>query len=328
MKSNLNILVFQPNFDQYKGAYYQHQFIKSLGNVHNIFKYGPHIENYDKEHTIKDVLMLCPFKVDIICFGAGWEIEDINIPEFDPHPNLQVFKTNIPRVMILNKEYKKLDKKFEFIQDNHIQMVFTVHHHYHQWQRRLRNESKFVHFPFAIDPKLFNDYGKQKHYDLGFSGRLHKQYSDIRSRIKNHLFLMWPIKRKKYWRNKIFWSEGRAFLRLPHGRSYAELVNKSKIWLSTPSAINIVGTRFYEIMASKSLLFCNRHNAYKGLFEDGQHCIMFDPDLNDFDEKLFYYLDHEDKRFEIVNRAYNHVMKNHTWEKRVEQFTQSIEELL
>ena len=100
------------------------------------------------------------------------------------------------------------------------------------------------------------------------------------------------------------------------------------MWLSTPSAIDLIGTRFYEIMASKCLLFCNRSEAYNGLFNDGEHCIMFDDDLNDFVEKLNFYLDNKKEREMIINNAYNHVMKNHTWVNRVDLFTKTVRNIL
>ncbi len=327
-----NILVFQPDFSQYICAYYQHDFVKALNNSHNIFRYGPKLKSYNIKHNIFDVLKICPFKPDLICFAAGWEIEDPNIPEFDPHPYLQAFKVSIPKVMILNKEYKKLEKKFQFIYDNKIQIVFTVHHFYKKWQKDI--DVPLIHFPFAIDKTVFNDYGENKKYSLGFSGNLHEQYSDIRTKIKNHLFITWPIKRIKYMKHKIFWRDQewvlcrKRILPTPAGYRYAQLINKSKMWISTPSAIDIVGCRFYEVMASKSLLFCVRHTAYGDLFKDGEHCIMFDSNLKDFDDKFFYYLDHESERQKIIDKGYNHVMENHTWEKRIEQFTHSIKELI
>ena len=321
-KRRLDILVFQPDFSQYSGAYYQHGFVEELCHSHNVFRYGPRIEKYSTKHDIFDVLKICPFSPDLICFAAGWELEDWSIPDFDPHPNLRSDKVNIPKVMILNKEYKKLDKKFKFIYDNDIQAVFTVHQNYKKWREEVGVE--FIHFPFAINKKMFNDHGESKKYAFGFSGRLHEKHINVRTDIKKHIFLVSLFKKPRYWGYQIAWKEGLYGRLLPVKSSYARLINQSKIWLSTPSAIDIVGTRFYEIMASKSLLFCNRHSAYEGLFEDKKHCIMFESDLKDFDDKLFYYIKHESERQEIVNRAYSHTMENHTWERRVEQFTDYI----
>ena len=327
MPDRLNVLLLQPDFSRYGAAYYQHQFTMALARTHRIFRYGRGLQDYDITHTIEDVLKLCPFEPDLICFAAGWEIEPFDIPEFDPHPAINVSNVDIPSVMVLNKEYKKLDRKFEFILRNNIRLVFTVHHFSDRWAEK--TGVKFVRFPFAVDETMFRDYGERKRYGFGFSGRLHDQWTDIRVRIKDRIFLKRPVKRPRYWHTRVFWSEGLIpRLRLPTGESYVRLINRSKTWLSTPSALDIVGTRFYEIMATKTLLFCNRSQAYSGLFEDGVHCVMFDSDLSDFEERLFYYLEHEDEREEVVEAGYRHVLENHTWDRRIAQFTQSVRRLL
>ena len=323
----LNILVLQPDFSRYESAYYQHQFTQALGSAHRIFRYGPRLERYDSSHSIEDVLKMCPFDPDLICFAAGWENENEQIPEYDPHPNIQVSGLSIPSVMVLNKEYKKLEKKFEFIRDNGIRKVFTVHHHYSHWQEQVG--VPFVHFPFAVNPQLFKDFGEKKSYALGFSGLLQLRHSDVRTRIKKKLFLQWPIKSPRYWRIRLFWWDGR---RLPlinrDMNDYARLLNRSKLWLSTPSPAELVGTRYYEIMASKTLLFCSRSAAYEGLFEDKIHCVMFDPDLRNFDDMLFYYIKHDDERQGIIEAGYHHVLENHTWERRIAQFTDEVKTIL
>ena len=344
MTEKLNILVMQPDFSRYPGAYYQHQFTQALARAHCIFRYGPRLNEYNSSHSIYDILELCPFEPDVICFAAGWEIEDPPIPEFDPPPTFRVSDVDIPSVMVLNKEYNNLEGKFRFILDNEIKLVFTTHHHFGQWQER--TGVPFVHFPFAVDPTLFYDYAEKKRYEFGYSGELHKRWTDTRVRIKNHLFLRWPIKNPSYWRTKLFWHDSSIVLKgryrfrggyrlgeilglnFPRGEDYARIISSAKIWLSTPSAIDLVGTRFYEIMASKTLLFCSRSDAYEGLFEDAVHCVMFDPDLSDFDDKLFYYLRNDDDREEIIESGYEHVMQNHTWDRRIKQFTDAVRKIV
>ena len=328
MTRTLDILVLQPDFSRYHAAYYQHQFTEALGRAHRIFRYGPKLENYDPRHTINDVLKLCPFRPDLICFGAGWEIETMDNPEFDPHPAINVAGLDVPSVMILNKEYKKLDRKLQFIRDNNLRLVFSVHHNYNQWAEQ--TGVPFVQFPFAVDERLFRDYGEKKLYALGFSGALHAQWTDLRVKVKNHLFLKWRLKAPRYWRTKLFWSEGRGWLdsRLPRGQDYGRLINRSRMWLATPSAVDIVGTRFFEIMATRTLLFCNRTPVYGELFKDKVHCVMFEPDLTDFDDKLFYYIEHDDERQNIVDTGYAHVLENHTWAARIRQFTEAVDAIL
>ena len=320
----LGILVLQPDFSRYGSAYYQHQFTQALGRAHRVYQYGPGLAGYDKRHSIEDVLRLCPFEPDLICFAAGWELEDPAVPEYDPHPAIRTSHLGTPSVMVLNKEYKKLDRKFRFIQENRIQTVFTVHHHFERWQEQVG--VPFLRFPFAVDPELFKDRGEAKRYDVGFSGALHEQWTDVRVRIRNHLFLRHPLKAPRYWRIRVCWP-GR-WRRRPHGEHYARLINRSRLWISTPSAVELVGPRFYEVMACRTLLFCSRSEAYSGLFEDGEHCVMFEPDLNDFDDKLFHYLEHDSEREAIIERAYEHVRGRHTWDRRIQEFTHAVNALV
>ena len=324
---SLRILVLQPDFSQYTSAYYQHEFTQALGREHTVFQYGPGCPGYSNGHTIQDVLEMCPFEPDVICFAAGWEIEDESIPEYDPHPAIDVRGLDIPSVMILNKEYKKLPQKFDFIRRNEIRIVFTVHHHFQEWQEQLGTQ--FVHFPFAVNENVFGNFDEKRVYALGFSGLLQLRYSDVRTRVKNRLFLSWPLKRPRYWRTRIFWFDGR---RIPlvnrHVSDYARLLARSKMWLATPGPAELVGTRYYEVMASGTVLFCSRSDAYGGLFVEGKHCVMFEPDLGDFDEVLFRYLRDSDAREQIAHAGRAHVLENHTWSRRVQQFSTEVAGLL
>ncbi len=322
----MNILVLQPDFSNYTSAYYQHEFTEALSRAHRVFRYGPGFDGYRLEHRIEDVLGMCPFDPDLICFAAGWENEDEQVVQYDPHPTIRVDQIGIPSVMILNKEYKKLEKKFQFIRENRIRKVFTVHHDYRRWQDDIG--VPFVHFPFAVNQTVFRDRGERRKYELGFSGLLQNRYSDVRTRVKGKLFWSWPIKAPRYWTVRIFWSSGRRLAYVNRTLvDYARLLGKSKIWLSTPSPAGLVGTRYYEVMATRTLLFCSRSEAYQGLFEDGVHCVMFEPDLSDFDELLFYYLRNDAVRERVLDAAYAHVLENHTWERRVEQFTDEVREI-
>ena len=321
--NRLRILFFQADYSRYHSAHYQHAFFMALDEVHEVVPYGPGHPGYASEHTIQDVLGICPFDPDLICFGAGWERDD-HPSQFNVHPRISVANLGIPSVMMLNKEYKKLDQKFEFIRENGIQIVFTPHHKFAQWSEELG--VTFLHFPFAVCSDLFRDYGEEKRYDFGFAGSLHEKWISVRLDVKRKIFWYGRVKWPRYWFKRVYWGEWDNGLKT--GEDYARLINSSRIWLATTSAVDLVGTRFYEIMAVQTLLFCNRSSVYDGLFEDGKHCVMFEPDLSDFDDKLFYYMKHEDECKAIVEQAYHHVIRNHTWNERVRQFTTAVRPLL
>ena len=143
---------------------------------------------------------------------------------------------------------------------------------------------------------------------------------DIRARIKAHL------REPRLAALRQLWNEGAAGMEI--GEPYARQINAARIWLATPSAIDLLGPRFYEVLAVGSLLFCPRSEVYGDLFEDGRHCVMFEPDLSDFDDKLLYYLAHEDERQRIAAAGRVHALANHRWEDRARLFTQTVAPLV
>ena len=312
----MKMLYLQPNYSHYRGASYQRDLPEALNKLHTILAYGPGIPNYNPEHRIADVLALFTETPDLICYGAGWEW-DGNDEAFDFQPSLNPVDCGIPTVMILNREYKKMEMKFDFIREKGILHIFTSHHFCASWQEKLG--IPFTWFPFAADPAVFRDYGEPIQFDFGFSGNLHENYINIRARIRDKL------QDKKFRHLHQFWGVAKN---MQTGKAYARMINRARIWLSTPSAVDLVGPRFYEIMACGTLLFCPRSPVYMDLFKDGIDCVMFEPDLSDFDERLLYYSMHEEERAVIAERGKINALTCHTWDERARYFTQVTTALL
>ena len=109
------------------------------------------------------------------------------------------------------------------------------------------------------------------------------------------------------------------------------------MWLSTTGPVDIVGTRYYEVMLTgTTLLMCNRSNrvwcfdenlnrcdrdvnVYEDLFEEDVHYVAFDS-VTELEDKVKFYKDNEDARLKIVKNAYEHAIKHHTWDNRAESF--------
>ena len=66
----------------------------------------------------------------------------------------------------------------------------------------------------------------------------------------------------------------------------------------------------------KSLVFAEESDLYQNIFPDNVY-VTYRRDLKDFFEKLDHYLTNNQERLDIVDRAYSHVINNHSWEKRV-----------
>ena len=238
----------------------------------------------------------------------------------------KIIKTNKKICLFLNKEYKNLEEKFSFINNNKIEIVLTVHQNYKQWNKKCPN-SKFYKIPFAYDPNIFKRYDQEKTLDIGFSGNLFNtgifttispngvpymgnNFNNVRERIFDKL------KEPQFNKYNKFLGGG-VFLK---GEEYGRKINSSKIWICTPSAIDIIGPRFYEILGSNTLLFCkNIEGVYTGLFEENIHYVGFRDDLSDFEEKVVYYLENDIEREKISSNGHKMAMQKHTWNKRVDK---------
>lgn len=343
----MRIIYLSPDMSKYGAAFYQQDVIEALHKRHELYLYGPGFPGYDLDDSIDDILSSLSVRPDLICVGHGWLVDN---PEdaLDRHPRIDLSETEMPKAMILNKEYARLEEKLEYIVRNKIDIVFTHHHDTDRYSRE--TEIRFIFWPFAVNPTYFRDYGLKKIYDLTFTGILrnptfpHTQ-ADTRIRVQRKLFYcvggeLRLLKRPKYRNLEFFWSarpSHRVMAMLSHcihgsaripSQEYFKLFNKSRICFNALSPLDLVSPRYYESMASKCLVFCPRHPVYEGLFKDHEHCVMFEPDLCDFDDKLFYYLKHDAERQAIVECAYRHVRENHTWEKRVQRFTEVVRPLV
>jgi spore maturation protein CgeB len=126
---------------------------------------------------------------------------------------------------------------------------------------------------------------------------------------------------------KFYWAEWGSRGTL-HGEPYARMINHCKLFFSMPSALDIIGPRFYEVMACRTLLFCPESKSYEGLFEPDVHCLTFNPDLSDFRDKLFRALENDAERESIAARGYEHVRARHSISARAEDFERALSDVL
>ena len=335
----MNVLILSKNYEQYRSGYYHQDIIDSFVKLTNAFVYGPGYSEYSSGDDIDAIIEKSGFSksnLDLIVCSTSWDV-DTSMTEVDPHPNIDLSKINdIQKIYFLNKEYKKLDLRFDYIKKQKFDLVCTVHPDAKKWEKEI--DIPFLHLPFGISLERFQDFGQEKKYDFSFTGGLHKSHTDFRYKVKEQLFdkrfmdmkanrglsaFMRPSPLKKqYKKYSIYWAEwgSRDFFyrsMLPKGKNYAEFMNKSKVFLNTPSAIGIFNTRFFELMATKALIFCPKvEDQYMDFLIDGQNCVMFDPDMHDFDEKLIGIIEDDTQRKKIVENAYQD-RRLHSYDSRI-----------
>ena len=97
---------------------------------------------------------------------------------------------------------------------------------------------------------------------------------------------------------------------------YFQILAESKVVLNTLSPGGLVGPRFYESMASGSVVLCEESPLISNVLPENTY-VAFKPDMADFEAQLNYVLDDEDYRTKIVNNALQFVFDRQSWESRV-----------
>ena len=106
-------------------------------------------------------------------------------------------------------------------------------------------------------------------------------------------------------------------------------MNECKIWIATTGPVLDVSPRYFEVILSKTLLFCNEMpKQYEGVFVDGVNCVTYKNDLSDFDEKINFYLTNEVERVKIIENAYNTFVNNYTSRHMCVQLLNKIKEMI
>ena len=233
--------------------------------------------------------------------------------------NINLNGINKPLYIILNKEYDELNKKLNWIKNIKPppKKVFSVHHDINEYEKYC--EIPFSRIMWSANNKIFKKYNNIYNYDLFFSGIIRKEQTDnIRGKIYDKLDELNNYKllvKVAFFENNELKGKQKTF----SNEEYAKKINESKIVLTTTGPADLVGTRYFEIMASnKALILCNRmsEDVYWDIVIDKFNCIMFD-DENDFIKKCKYYLEHGEERIKIVNNAYKYFIEKHTWYHKI-----------
>ena len=221
------------------------------------------------------------------------------------------------------------DVKLEWARQVGAAAAFTWLTRHHEFTAR--SGVKHHWMPFAADPEI---YGQQagkfdsQEFDVGFSGTLDPVKYPLRSEVVSALQ---GFVGRFGWKASVgSWSKTNTMGNWTrfNRQEYARRIAATKIWLSTTGPDWIVGTRYFEVLATgTTLLMCNRPTqlpvvgpgggpwVYEGLFRDGVHMVTF-ATMPELEEKLQYYLTHEAERRRIVRAAHEMATREHSWDAR------------
>ena len=225
-------------------------------------------------------------------------------------PTSLIRNSDVKLFPILNKEYTGLENKLDWIKEMQPTAGLTVHHD-------TKYYTEYTGFPFhrimwSANQNQFKNYGGEYEHDLFFSGVTRpEQTENLRERVLSKLV---KLSRYKLFVNIRSHKNNYAGI-IFSDDEYSKHLSSSKICFITTGPADLVGTRYFEVMAAnRSLILCNRMSmdVYEDIIIDGHNCAMFS-DEDEFFEKATYYLENENERMKIVNNAYTHFVTTQTW---------------
>ena len=328
--------------DSYTGASYQREILNAMRCQFHVNLYGPGYENYDIDDDFNKIQKKLNKDIKALIFGHSYLSDVVHSKQIQNFCKFNLKEINLPKVGILNKEYVNLDRKLEFFKKNSFDLCFTHNHMAETYSKR--TNIKFILWPFAVSPS-FSKNIKDKVYDIGFSGILQNTnhtHSNLRYKVMNKMFYTLfgiPLfKKKEYKTYKIFWNAkptnlfskviNRLFRFHVHlsDKNYADLLKKSKIFINTLSPAELVSPRYYECMASKTLVLCEQSNIYKKFFPKGTY-IEFDNEETIIDI-IKHYLDDNEALEKITTKAQKFIYEDHYWKNRIDIFKRELDLLI
>ena len=302
----MNILYLDPYSDtSYSKRYlYYEGLYNSLIKTNNVYLHRDLIIDYNE---IKRDIPITP---DVIIFGLSW---------FEKHKYFdKINNLDVPSVCFIFKPAADLQKKIDFCKINQIDLILTPHNQFEKFSEMAGIPAKL--FPYGFDPNIFKPRNLEKKYDVGFSGALHgaNHYPDgafknknIRSKI--HYLLKNINEINFFWKS----TDVLETARIHDNIEYAETINSSKIWIATQAAYGDITPRYFEIMGSGTLLFCEKNPVeYRTVFKDGYNCIEFNSSLDNFEELLIKQLNSPSGIEKVCEQSIKDAHLYHTWDQR------------
>ena len=91
---------------------------------------------------------------------------------------------------------------------------------------------------------------------------------------------------------------------------------------------NCLNMKFTEVLSCGTLLLSNKPEDFDDVgFKEGEHLVIY-KDLNDMQDKINYYLKHDNEREEIAKNGMEFVRKNHSNDVRIKEMTDIIQKEL
>lgn len=301
----MNVLIEGKNLENYY-AKVHFAWRKGWESIFNAKCYGEGYAGYDRNiESFVEIkkLLFGDAKLDLLILQSCWNRRDFN----EPFRYKEIEKLSCKKAILLADFWSEAEHNregfFEFIEKNKIDYVFTYFRAPFELWKDLPIHNKLIWFPVCIDPKIFNDWGIEKKYDVGnLNADIYKPTKFYPERYMMHQKLLnMDI---KYLHEK---HPGTGMLEPDTpliGKHFSQAIGSCKIFVTSGNlTYKNFAPKFVEILASKTCLFSNEPLDVEVLgLIDGVNYVSVTEE--NFEDKIKYYLEHDAEREQIAINGY------------------------
>jgi Glycosyl transferases group 1 len=185
-------------------------------------------------------------------------------------------------------------------------------------------KGKMHWFPHHVNENVFKDYQLKKKTDLLMVGANYPHLYPLRAKIMEEM--------KSFKGFKTFKHPGYRDIRknetdIISGTEYAKEINAAKLFITCDSIYHYPLLKYFEVLASNTLLLAPGSPELQELgFIDGQTFVEID--INNFEEKVHYYLKNDGERDAIAHKGYEMIHLRHTSSIRAKEMIAKIQTIL
>ena len=174
--------------------------------------------------------------------------------------------------------------------------------------------------PLAFSPSAYYPIDAEKKYDISFIGIGFRKRKNIISAVKTGSKILVG----EQWDPKKF--PGQVLQERVNSEKANAIYNQSFINLNIHhfQSVNGSNLRTFEILGAGGFLLAEPLKDLKEMFVDGQDLVFY-KDIDDLNNKISYYLNHDDERNLIALNGYKKVSRHHSFQARIDQIFGSLE---
>lgn len=225
-------------------------------------------------------------------------------------------KINCKKIIMLCDFWSEASCKFseyeEFIESLKIDYIFSFFRYPLNAWKKSKIYNKLIWFPPSFDPLIFNDWKKEKIWDVGNLNASIRTFDKFYPERYNMHMILSGMEDIKYFTARHPGSGMKAPNTPLIGKSFSEAINSCKLFVTSGNLIYRNYTpKYVEIMASKTCLlaFEPMDSELIGLV-DGINYVKIDE--HNLEEKVRYYINHDQERERIAENGYQFVLNNYS----------------